>query len=136
MNNDSLLDLLPKHVTCWLWVNQYVFLLCNSVSNIIFENSWPVPTGAMNTDSGAFTDKITTFEYYNSGKQKYVSLVWTRNTRQARSIKVREYRTWNKQKDNPGKLATQSTQDEYNQSKNTTQYVYDITIANKHKWRK
>ena len=30
--------------------------------------------------------------------------------------------------DNPEKLATQSTKDEDKQSKNTTQYVLDITI--------
>jgi len=31
--------------------------------------------------------------------------------------------------DNTEKLATQGTQDEENQSKNTTQYVLDITIC-------
>ena len=35
--------------------------------------------------------------------------------------------------DNPEKLATQCTQDEEKQNKNTTQYVLDITI---HKQRK
>ena len=29
---------------------------------------------------------------------------------------------------NPEKLATQGTQDEKNQNKNTTQYVFDITL--------
>ena len=32
------------------------------------------------------------------------------------------------QKDNPKKLATQSTQDEEKQNKNTTRYVLDTTI--------
>ena len=36
--------------------------------------------------------------------------------------------------DNPEKLATQGTQDEEKQNKNTTQYVLDTTIdTNKHK---
>jgi len=34
--------------------------------------------------------------------------------------------------DNPVKLATQGTQDEENQNKNTTQYVLDTTMG-KHK---
>jgi hypothetical protein len=33
--------------------------------------------------------------------------------------------------DNPEKLATQGTQDEEKQNKNTTQYVLDITIRKK-----
>ena len=33
--------------------------------------------------------------------------------------------------DNPEKLATQGTQDEERQNKNTTQYVLDTTICNK-----
>ena len=36
-------------------------------------------------------------------------------------------------KDNPETLATQGTQDEEKQNKNTTQYVMDTTMANKHK---
>ena len=35
--------------------------------------------------------------------------------------------------DNPEKLATQGTQDEEKQNKNTTQYVLDTTLANTHK---
>ena len=36
-------------------------------------------------------------------------------------------------KDNPEKLATQGTQDEEKQNKNTTQYVLNTTIENKQK---
>ena len=35
---------------------------------------------------------------------------------------------WQSKKDNPEKLTTQGTQDEENQSKNTTQYVLNITM--------
>jgi hypothetical protein len=35
--------------------------------------------------------------------------------------------------DNLEKLAAKGTQDEEKQNKNTTQYVLDITIRNKHK---
>ena len=38
--------------------------------------------------------------------------------------------------DNPEKLAIQGTQDEDKQNKNTTQYVLDTIIHNKHKKRK
>jgi hypothetical protein len=35
--------------------------------------------------------------------------------------------------ENPEKLATQGTQNEEKQSKNTTQYVFDTTIRKQHK---
>ena len=44
------------------------------------------------------------------------------------NINVREYRRGNQEKENPKKLAIQGTQDEEKQSKNTTQYVVDITM--------
>ena len=43
---------------------------------------------------------------------------------------------WQSKMENPEKPATQGTQDEDKQSKNTTQYVLDITIHNKHIQRK
>jgi hypothetical protein len=38
--------------------------------------------------------------------------------------------------DNPEKLVTQSTQDEEQQSKNTTQHKLDPTVPKKHNYRK
>ena len=47
---------------------------------------------------------------------------------------IKEYRRGNQKKDNPEKLAKQSTQDEEKQNKDTTQYGLNTTIyGNKHK---
>ena len=41
---------------------------------------------------------------------------------------------WQSEMDNPEKLATQSTQDEEKQNKNTTQYVLDLSSPTNN-WR-